>query len=305
MIELFVIVGFLSFGFYKTYTNFYFKSEKFDFIRRSIYQFILECNLLNKHIEELKLSYSEIKSIDYGGGHLVDNSTYKMKRRKWQETKINSRIYNCSLSVLKNAHNQPFKYLCKYFNIKIDEITLIRLEVALNDFSAAEQGKLLLASKRELIIFNIKSSVPFIIFLFSKKRLIKELGFESFNLNDVYFPIYSFQYISPGGNSSAKFDVRLDIEQLEKFINYIGNLIKFRNSTAGQRALMTSALREKIKKRDGYACKKCNISALKEKNLLLEIDHIIPLSRGGITSEGNLQTLCWKCNRKKGARLDF
>ena len=37
--------------------------------------------------------------------------------------------------------------------------------------------------------------------------------------------------------------------------------------------------------------------------MLLEIDHIIPLSKGGQTTENNLQTLCWKCNRNKGSKI--
>ena len=66
---------------------------------------------------------------------------------------------------------------------------------------------------------------------------------------------------------------------------------------------MTSNLREKIKNRDNYACKICGLSVEKEPNLLLEIDHIIPLSKGGITTEDNLQTQCWKCNRSKGNKI--
>ena len=40
-----------------------------------------------------------------------------------------------------------------------------------------------------------------------------------------------------------------------------------------------------------------------EPNLLLEIDHIIPVSKGGLTEESNLQTLCWKCNRSKSDKI--
>lgn len=36
---------------------------------------------------------------------------------------------------------------------------------------------------------------------------------------------------------------------------------------------------------------------------LLEVDHIFPVSKGGTNDRGNLQPLCWLCNRKKGARV--
>ena len=38
-------------------------------------------------------------------------------------------------------------------------------------------------------------------------------------------------------------------------------------------------------------------------NLLLEVDHIIPISKGGKTEPDNLQTLCWKCNRTKSNKI--
>ena len=66
---------------------------------------------------------------------------------------------------------------------------------------------------------------------------------------------------------------------------------------------MTSNLREYIKSRDFFSCQICGNSTHNEKNLLLEIDHIIPLSKGGLTIEENLQTLCWKCNRSKGSKI--
>ena len=99
------------------------------------------------------------------------------------------------------------------------------------------------------------------------------------------------------------FDVEMNLENAENFIGYLNRLVKFRKSVAGQRALMTASLRDKIKKRDDYQCQECGISALDTENLLLEIDHIIPLSKGGITAEANLQALCWKCNRSKGSKL--
>ena len=95
----------------------------------------------------------------------------------------------------------------------------------------------------------------------------------------------------------------MNIKNLNDFIAYLSEKIQFRKSAAGQRALMTSRLREQIKERDGYACRYCGASVFAEPHLLLEIDHIVPVSKGGLTTESNLQTLCWRCNRSKGAKM--
>jgi 5-methylcytosine-specific restriction endonuclease McrA len=62
---------------------------------------------------------------------------------------------------------------------------------------------------------------------------------------------------------------------------------------------MTAAFRNYIKVRDEFTCRICGISTNAEPNLLLEIDHIKPVSKGGLSTETNLQTLCWRCNRTK------
>ena len=52
-------------------------------------------------------------------------------------------------------------------------------------------------------------------------------------------------------------------------------------------------IREFIFKRDNYKCLKCG----NVKNL--QLDHIIPISKGGENKLMNLQTLCNSCNSKK------
>lgn len=288
---------------YQIYAFVYFGGKHFLNVKNNIAVYIENCNALNEHIEELKSTYSYVRSVNYGESLLQDNSRYNMKRKKWQEAEKSSWVHNCSASVVKNANNQPFKYLCKYFDIKADEQTLSRFEEVMNNFSAAEQGKFLLKNELDRIVVSIDKDIPALISAFSGKRLIRELGFHSIDLSDLYFPVYTFQYVSAGGNSASKCSVKLDVKNLEDFISYLSNLVKFRSSIAGQRALMTSSLREKIKIRDNFTCKMCSLSTAVEKNLLLEIDHIMPLSKGGITSEENLQTLCWRCNRAKGAKI--
>ncbi len=67
-----------------------------------------------------------------------------------------------------------------------------------------------------------------------------------------------------------------------------------------ERAKVSNELRQEIFKRDGYTCVNCG-STEKES---LEIDHIMPISKGGKTEPGNLQTLCRNCNIRKENNID-
>ena len=307
MIIFVVIISLIAFLIlsYNIYKKVYFKSEKFLIVKDSIKENTTKCNDLNEHIEELKNAYIDVKSMDYGQANYIDNSRYNFRRPEWKNLREAKNIHNCSLSVCNSAKQQPFKYLCKYFDIKADEKTLSNFENILNDFSAAEQGKILLKNERDCVVESISDKIPFLIKLFSKQKLIEKLGFYNIDFSNMYFPFYSFRYVSAGGNSSMSCDIVLNIENLDRFIEYLSNLVKFQKSVAGQRALMTTVLREKIKIRDNYTCKHCGLSVRNEPNLLLEIDHIIPLSKNGLTEENNLQTLCWKCNRAKGSKIWF
>jgi len=52
-----------------------------------------------------------------------------------------------------------------------------------------------------------------------------------------------------------------------------------------------------ILKRDDYRCRICGRDA--SDGIKLEIDHMIPKSKGGKDTEDNLWTLCFDCNRGK------
>lgn len=62
------------------------------------------------------------------------------------------------------------------------------------------------------------------------------------------------------------------------------------------------AQRFKVMERDDFTCVKCGRSPATEKGVRLEVDHIIPYSKGGETVIENLQTLCRECNIGKGNR---
>ena len=75
------------------------------------------------------------------------------------------------------------------------------------------------------------------------------------------------------------------------------------------RRRINPGMKQRILERDDYTCQICGISrdfldglcpGLGD-YLLLEIDHIESVARGGSgKDEDNLQVLCWRCNRKKG-----
>ncbi len=52
-------------------------------------------------------------------------------------------------------------------------------------------------------------------------------------------------------------------------------------------------------KRDGYNCRLCGKAGSEP-----EVDHILPVSRGGANDMDNLQTLCWVCNRGKRGSVE-
>ena len=67
-----------------------------------------------------------------------------------------------------------------------------------------------------------------------------------------------------------------------------------------ERGKVSNKLRFSIYQRDGYKCCNCGVS---QKYAQLEIDHIIPIAKGGKSTYNNLQTLCHRCNVEKGNNM--
>lgn len=200
-----IIIGLIAA--YFAFEYIYFRSKKFLGIKESIQEYTNGCNELNAHIEDLKNAYVDVKQTDYGHADYVDQSVYNFRRPELKKMRETPNIYNCSITVCKNAQQQPFKYLCKYFNIKPNEETLANFENVLNSFAAVEQGKVLLEAERNEIVESIRTKIPFLIRNLRKKTLIRKLGFDDIDFSQLYFPKYSFKYVSAGGNSSMNCDI--------------------------------------------------------------------------------------------------
>ena len=66
------------------------------------------------------------------------------------------------------------------------------------------------------------------------------------------------------------------------------------DSKMPRRTTISIRIRFLILQRDRYRCRICKASGVK-----LEVDHVVPLSKGGSNDMDNLQALCVPCNRGK------
>lgn len=282
----------------------YFKSPEFLEGKAKLEGIVKEHNELDSYTEEIRSKGvfefgASTTGVNSNLARGINTSRHKYRRDRNQVT-IAPNVHHCSLQIARNAQLEPLKYLTKYFGFKANEETLGRVEEMGESFSRVENAVESLKA-REASLTQLMEPPRFI-----KKHYMKEfmkhMGV-SFSEISIPYPVYAFEYVSAGGNSGHRSEVVLNPQTIDALSMFLAEKIRWRKSVQGQRALMTSRLREEIKIRDNYACRNCGVSIQDEPHLLLEIDHIIPVSKGGMTSRENLQTLCWKCNRSKSNRI--
>lgn len=285
--------------------NRYFGSEEFLAHKQQLAAIVAEHNEIASYAAEIRNSGSFHLGASSTGNqsHLASfqNTSNHNYRRDRNVADYQARnVHNCSLQVVRNASADPLKYLMKYFGIKADERHLADVE-ALGEDLARLEGAVENLHEREAGITASIDPPPFILNHYADE-FMAQVGVTLSPIK-VPYPIYAFEYVSAGGNSSQRSTVTLNTETIDALVETLSQKIRFRRSAAGQRALMTARLRESIKARDGYTCRQCFISVAIEPHLLLEVDHIVPISRGGLSTVENLQTLCWRCNRTKSNKI--
>jgi len=99
--------------------------------------------------------------------------------------------------------------------------------------------------------------------------------------------------------------VRLACESLAKYHERKISRQKLLNGGSEKNARKTIPLhiRWAVLKKNNYACVKCGQSPAKNNDVELEVDHILPVAKGGTNDIENLQTLCWECNQGKKDKM--
>ena len=284
----------------------YFGSEEFQKIRSQIASHIAEHNEVAGYVNEIySRGLFDLGSSTTGRyAHLA--SVQKIEHQNYKDAQheptYHPNVHNASLQVVSNAERDPIHYLMKYFHIYPDAETLKEVQQISMDIARLEAAIENLHRRENHILTRINPP----------KFIVKHYMREFWDRVKVYqspivvpYPTYKFEYVSAAGNKERTVTITLNIPTLEALSETIAREIQRRESAAGQRALMTAKLREWVKARDHYTCQNpgCGLSIMQEPNLLLEIDHIIPISRGGLSEPDNLQTLCWRCNRSKGSKM--
>ncbi len=284
--------------------NRYFASEHFQTLKSEIVSVVAEHNGVVDYVREIRAQGSfELGSSSTGQhAHLASsqNTSAWNNRRDRNVAQYAPHVHNASLQVVRNASVDPLKYLMKYFSIKTDQSTLADVQRVADSVSRLEEA-VANVKEREADITR-KIDPPAFILKHYREEFWSQVGVHLSPIQ-VPYPMYKFQYTSAGGNSSQETTVELNTPTLEALSAILVDKIRWAKSAAGQRALMTTALRRHIKERDNHTCLNCRVSLAAEPHLLLEVDHIMPVSKGGPSVPENLQTLCWKCNRSKGAKV--
>lgn len=284
--------------------EYYFAGNEFQAHKAAIASVVAEHNEVRGYASEIRAKGSFNLGASHSGdnAHLAayQNTSRHNYRRDRNFATYEPHVHNCSMQVVRNASAEPIKYLMKYFGIKAEEDTLGQVEALGESVGRLEAAVANLQAREAAIADAIKP--PKFIVKHYIGEFMAQVGVE---LSPVVIPYqqYSFEYVSAGGNSSQRAEIVLNSSTIDALVETLSGKIKWRRSAVGQRALMTAKFREHIKSRDGYSCRQCSVALADQPHLLLEVDHIIPVSRGGMSTEENLQTLCWRCNRTKSNKL--
>ena len=208
-----------------------------------------------------------------------------------------------SAAVFASAENNPIDYVIKNFypNKAIYPEQIQKLHLLVEELATLKDARNIIENYKKDYHQYLRD-VPSYIMDEDEAGFYSRLGFANID-ESVLVVEYKFSYTSGGGMAKRTFTIPMTEETIVQLIDALEGKLTASAFTKEQRALMTNKLREFIKERDNFTCCNCGNSIHIEPNLLLEIDHIIPVSKGGYTVEENLQTLCWKCNRSKSNKV--
>lgn len=279
----------------------YYESSDFLKIKETCEVLMSSQREFNEYITEKVQSISQLFGTRVVRNETINDDEYNYIR-PYKKT-ISPFTAEVSATVFASAENNPLEYIVKNFypNKKTYPEQIQKLYRLVEELETLRDAKQIIENYK-VEYQQYLGDVPDFIMENDEVGFYTRLGFA--NVDESVLTIeYKFSYTSSGGMAQRSFAVPMTEETIAELIKALESKLTAKAFAKEQRALMTKKLREFIKKRDNFTCCNCGNSTQVEPNLLLEIDHIIPVSKGGRTEEDNLQTLCWKCNREKSDKI--
>lgn len=279
----------------------YYASEEFAAIKQTCKMLTQSQKEFNEYIGEKTQSIMKLFGIRVVRNETRNEDVYNYNRI--YKKNINPFVAEVSSAVFGSAENNPIGYVVKYFypNKSQYKVQIEKLRILIEELETLKEAKVIIDNYKKDYEKYIQD-VPEYVLKNDNDGFYSRLGLAIID-EAVLNVEYKFTYTSDGGMAQRSFTIPMNEENITELIIHLESKLSLENLAKEQRALMTAKLRTKIKERDNYTCCECGNSIHSEPNLLLEIDHIKPISKGGLTQEDNLQTLCWKCNRRKGSKL--
>lgn len=279
----------------------YYESDDFLKIKETCEVLMSSQREFNEYITEKVKSISKLFGTRVVRNETINNDEYDYIR-PYKKT-ITPFTAEVSAAVFASAENNPLEYVVKTFypNKKSYPEQIQKLYLLVEELETLKDAKQIIENYK-VEYQQYLGDVPVFIMENDEAGFYSRLGFA--NVDESVLTVeYKFSYTSGGGMAKRSFTVPMTEETIVELIKMLESKLTASAFAKEQRTLMTKKMREFIKKRDNYTCCICGNSTHEEPNLLLEIDHIIPVSKGGCTVEDNLQTLCWKCNRSKSDKI--
>ncbi len=279
----------------------YYESPDFLKIKQTCEVLMSSQREFNEYIREKVQSISQLFGTRVVRNETLNDDEYNYIR-PYKKT-ITPFTAEVSATVFASAENNPLEYIVKNFypNKKLYPEQIQKLYRLVEELETLRDAKQIIENyKKEYQQYL--GDVPAFVMENDEAGFYSRLGFATID-ESVLTVEYKFSYTSGGGMAQRSFTVPMTEETIAELIRTLESKLTASAFAKEQRILMTKKLREFIKRRDNFTCCNCGNSTHIEQNLLLEIDHIIPVAKGGRTVEDNLQTLCWKCNRAKGDKI--
>ena len=203
---------------------------------------------------------------------------YRSKTDSIEPRRIGGRLFDVDKSLKLRLATEHVEMVCiieEFFEItkciRCNEMVfkVVKFNSQFNSF----ERECLSCQKRSWVISDKSINTNLIYKYYDFKQLIKQIVDLCWN--------------------DPEFDESNDIFDLEVCVNTIDETI----STNNNRKTISTNVKKTVWNRDNGQCVECG----SKENI--EYDHIIPVSKGGSNTARNLQLLCEKCNRMKGAEI--